>query len=154
MDDAFIPYNDYTGLIETLERFNEVHPSIKFTCEEENGGGIAFNGLLLTRRKDRWLRRNINKKTIWTSQYTNFLSFVPLQYNRNLIKIRHHRIKTICSLDLIEDETMAFYMTLKENGYPEKFINNHITNKREHKKCLTVNKKPLYIRLAFRGDAH
>ncbi|CAH8616881.1 unnamed protein product [Schistosoma rodhaini] len=43
-------------------------------------------------------------------------------------------------------------MTLRENGYPEKFINKNITSKSDHKECLIVNKKPLYIRLQFRGD--
>ncbi|CAH8682281.1 unnamed protein product [Schistosoma rodhaini] len=153
MDDTFILCNDYTDLMETLQLFNTTHPSIKFTCEEENGGRIAFLDVLLTRRKDDSLKRNINRKTSWTGQYTNFLSFVPLQYKRNLIKTLHYRIKTICSEDTVEEETKALYMTLRENGYPEKFINKNITSKRDHKECLTVNKKPLYIRPQFRGDA-
>ena len=89
----------------------------------------------------------------WTGQYTNSFSFVPLQQKWNLIKTLHHRIKTICTMDTIEDETKTLFTTLKENGYPEKFINKNLANKRQCRECPTVNKKPLYIRLQFRGDA-
>lgn len=105
IDDALILCNDHINLIETLVRFNEVHPSIKFTCEVENSGRIAFLGVLLTRRIDKSLRRNINKKTTW---YTNFLSFVTLQYKRNLIKTLHYGIETICSLDVVKVETLLY----------------------------------------------
>ncbi|CAH8523514.1 unnamed protein product [Schistosoma mattheei] len=89
----------------------------------------------------------------WTGQYTNFFSFVSLQQKWNLIKTLHHRIKTICTMDMIEDETKTLFTTLKENGFPEKFINKNLANKRQRRECPTVNKKPLYIRLQFRGDA-
>ncbi|CAI2725421.1 unnamed protein product [Schistosoma spindalis] len=95
---------------------------------------------------------NINRKITSTGQYTNFLSFVPLQYKRNLIKT-HHKIKTICSADTIEDETKMLYITLKENGYPEKFISKNMATKKQNREYPTVNKKPLYIRLQFRDDA-
>ncbi|CAH8470476.1 unnamed protein product [Schistosoma mattheei] len=153
MDDTFILCNNQTDFLKTFDRFNTVHPSIKFTWEKENEGRIAFIDVLLTRKKDGSLERNINREITWTGKYTNFLSFVPLQQKRNLIKTLHHRIKTICTVDAIEDETKALFKTLKENGYPEKFINKNIANKRQRRECLTVNKKPLYIRLQFRGDA-
>ncbi|VDP43173.1 unnamed protein product [Schistosoma margrebowiei] len=56
------------------------------------------------------------------------------------------------SVFLFLTRNSTLYTTLEENRYPEKFINKNITNKREHRECLTVNKKPLYIRLQFRGD--
>lgn len=38
----FIIPNGHTDLIETLDRFNEVHSFIKSIYEEENRGRIAF----------------------------------------------------------------------------------------------------------------
>nr|CAH8828961.1 unnamed protein product [Trichobilharzia regenti] len=63
-----------------------------------------------------------------------------------------HRVRTICSEEVIEGELSIVYDTLIENGYPEKFIKKHMTKKTEKDYSLSVDKKPLYIRLQFMGD--
>lgn len=63
MNDTFVFCKDCTGLIETLERFNKIHLSTNFACDEENGVKVAFPDVLFTKRKDRSLGRNINKKS-------------------------------------------------------------------------------------------
>lgn len=54
----FIIPNDHTYLIETLDRFNEVHSSIKSIYEEENRGRIVFLDVQPTRRIYGSLRRD------------------------------------------------------------------------------------------------
>lgn len=59
---------------------------------------------------------------------------------------------TICSLDAAETKTKALRTTLKESGYPEKFINKHLAMKIGYKECLTMSKMSLYTQIQFRGD--
>ena len=152
MDDTFILCDNDSDKNIIITEFNEVHSAMKFTCEEESQNRIAFLGVLLTRKPDGSIQRNLHRKSKWTGQYTHFHSFVPLQYKRNLIKILSDRVRTICSEEVIEDELRIVYDTLIENSHPDKFIKKHMTKKGEKDHSPSVNKKPLYIRLRFKGD--
>ncbi len=122
-----------------------------FTSEEESDGRLAFLDVLLTKRSDGSLRRNMNRKSTWTGQYTHFLSFVPLQYKRNLIKTLSYRIRTICSADVVDNELNTLHNALRENGYPRKFIIKYMIFKVKIGEFQTVKKKSLFMRLQFRG---
>ncbi|CAH8629860.1 unnamed protein product [Schistosoma rodhaini] len=153
MDDTFILCKDNISQQDVLRQFNEVHPAIQFTSEEESDGRLAFLDVLLTKRSDGSLRRNMNRKSTWTGQYTHFLSFVPLQYKRNLIKTLSYRIRTICSADVVDNELNTLHNALRENGYPRKFIIKYMIFKVKIGEFQTVKKKSLFMRLQFRGDA-
>ncbi|CAH8865615.1 unnamed protein product [Trichobilharzia szidati] len=152
MDDTFILCDNASDRTTIITEFNEVHPAMKFTCEEESQDRIAFLDVLLTRKPDGSIKRNLHRKSTWTGQYTHFHSFVPIKYKRNLVKTLSHRVRAICSEEVIKDELNIVYDTLIENGYPDKFIKKHMTKKAEKDDPLSVNKKPLYIRLQFKGD--
>ena len=143
MDDSFTLCKDNISQQDVLRRFNEVHPPIQFTSEEESDGQIVFLDVLLTKRADGSLKRNLNRKNTWTGQYTHFLIIVPLQYKRNLIQTLSYRIRTICSVDIVQDELSTLHNTLRENGYPGKVIIKYMTRKVRIGGMKTVNKQSL-----------
>ena len=110
-----------------IAQSNEVHPAMKFTCAEESQNRVAFLDVLLTRRPDGSIRRNLNRKSTWTGKYTHFHSFVPLQYKRNLIKSLSYMVRGICSDDVIQGKHRIVYNTLTENSYPDNFMRKHMT---------------------------
>nr|CAH8870376.1 unnamed protein product [Trichobilharzia regenti] len=75
-----------------------------------------------------------------------------MKYKRNLIRCLAFRARSICSEECVEKELQIIRDILSENGYPEKFIKANIGyNSRKHE-LTTVEKKPLFLRLQFKGD--
>nr|CAH8833466.1 unnamed protein product [Trichobilharzia regenti] len=144
MDDTFILCDNGSDRSTIITEFNEVHSAMKFTCEEESQDRIAFLDVLLTRKPDGSIKRNLHSQSTWTGKYTHFHSFVPIKYKRNLVKTLSHRVRAICSKEVIEDELSIVYDTSIENGYPEKLMKKHMTKKTEKDYSLPVKKASLY----------
>ncbi|CAH8616943.1 unnamed protein product [Heterobilharzia americana] len=145
MDDAFIvcETNMYGSKIRS--RFNTVHPAMKFTCGEGSQNKIAFLNVL-SRQTDGSIERDLFRKSAWTGQYTHFLSLVPLQYKRNLVKTLSYGIKAIFLEDTVGEELATLPNTLIENDYPDKFMKKQMIAKMVRKDVPTASRKPLYIR--------
>nr|CAH8823398.1 unnamed protein product [Trichobilharzia regenti] len=94
-----------------------------------------------TRKEDGAIRKSVYRKPTSTGQYTDFLSFVPLKYKRNLIKCLVHRARAICSDDCLDEELNNIERLLSENGYPEKFTDKNMNLKSKQPKLPTVPKK-------------
>ena len=118
--------------------------------EEENS--IPFLDVLLTRRPDMTLKRSVYKKSTWTGQYTNFNSFVPLKYKRNLIRTLFHRALKLCTEDTLANEIELIKNTLKLNGYPDKFIDAQLLQSKNKVVISSAPKKPIYLTLPYKGD--
>ncbi|CAH8627432.1 unnamed protein product, partial [Dicrocoelium dendriticum] len=129
MDDIFCITHKDISLEDILAEFNGAHPAIKFTYELEQDGQLSFLDVHLSRRTDGSILRKTNRKKTWTGQYTNFSSFVPLKYKRNLVHCLTSRARKICSEDALEDEMKSIQNTLRENGYPERFIQRNMQPK-------------------------
>ncbi|CAH8613781.1 unnamed protein product [Schistosoma rodhaini] len=152
IDDTFIVLEKEHEKENILNIFNNIHPSITFTLEEEQNGSISFLDVQLTRRIDGTLKRGLHRKST-VGQYTHFYSAVPMKYKRNLIKILTHRARMICSDDIILDELANIRNLLSKNGYPMKFIDKHMTETKRRTKLPTVPKKVLFLKLQFLNDA-
>ena len=154
IDDTLIVCDEMVDKQEMLDFFNNVRPAIQFTSEEEKDNSIAFLDVLLSRRRDGSIKRNIFRKNTWTGQYTHFQSFTPLQYKINLVKCLSHRIKLLCSEDTVESEIDILKNTLRRNGYPDKFVKKYLVENtvKIRRNCETVSKKTLYLKLDFKGD--
>ncbi|CAI2735413.1 unnamed protein product [Schistosoma spindalis] len=148
IDDTFIVLEKECDKDNLLNTFNNVHPSINFTSEDEQNNSISFLDVQLTRRADGTLKRGLHRKSA-TVQYTHFYSAVPIRYKRNLIKILTHRARRICSEDTIEEELAKIRNILSTNGYPLKFIDKHMMEKKPKAKIPTVPKKVLFIKLQY-----
>ncbi|VDP99689.1 unnamed protein product [Trichobilharzia regenti] len=78
VDDTFIIIDVKADKNEMLIIFNDAHPSLMFTCEEEHDGRLHFLDVQLSRREDGSLKRDVCRKPTSVGQYTHFLSFVPI----------------------------------------------------------------------------
>ena len=151
VDDIFVICDSSADHVLTAERFNNAHPNISFTHELECNNQMPFLDVLLTRTENGSIKRNVYHKPTWTGQYTHFNSFVPLKIKRNLVQSLCARTRNICSDDVLEEELNALRNTLRANGYPDRFLDKHMQHRVTEPKP-TVPRKPLYLRLGFKGD--
>nr|VZI42950.1 unnamed protein product [Spirometra erinaceieuropaei] len=153
VDDIFCLADGTTDTEELVQKFNSAHPSLKFTAETEADNELAFLDVLLHRQEDESIQRRVFRKKTWTGQYVDFLSFVPLNIKRNLIQGLAARVKRLCSPEAIKEELQQLRKTLRENGYPARFVLRNIGERAEKPTVATVEKKDVFIRLPFAGDA-
>ncbi|BHF72983.1 hypothetical protein SprV_0401605600 [Sparganum proliferum] len=153
VDDIFAIATTETDVAALLNAANQAHPSIKFTLEMESAGSLPFLDVLLNRRSDGSIRRSVYRKKTWSGQYTNFASFVPLQQKRNLVRCLAQRARKICSTDSIEEELRKIQGLLRENGYPDRFIAKNLAERPAKPTTLTAEKKTLFLKVPFQGDA-
>ncbi|BHF64614.1 hypothetical protein SprV_0200762000 [Sparganum proliferum] len=153
VDDIFCLADGTTDTEDLVQKFNSAHPSLKFTAEVEAGNEIAFLDVLLHRQEDGSIQRRVSRKKTWTGQYVNFHSFVPLNIKGNLVQGLAARVRRICSPEAIEEELQHLRNTLRENGYPDRFILRNVGERAEKPTVATAEKKELFIRLPFAGDA-
>ena len=131
---------------------NNAHRAIQFTHEKENANHIPFLDVSLRRQNDGKLSRSVYRKASWTGQYVNFSSFVPMVQKRNLVKNLVFRAKNICTEDTLKDELQNIRNILRDNGFPDKFIEKHMVAQPRKPKTSGVPKKTLFLNLAFKGD--
>ncbi|BHF76073.1 hypothetical protein SprV_0501917100 [Sparganum proliferum] len=153
VDDIFAIATAETDVATLLDAANQAHPSIKFTLEMETASLLPFLDVLLSRRPDGSVRRSVYRKKTWSGQYTNFASFVPLQQKRNLVRCLAQRARKICSTDSIEEELRKIQDFLRENEYPERFIEKNIAERPIKPATPTAEKKTLFLKVPFQGDA-
>nr|VZH93500.1 unnamed protein product [Spirometra erinaceieuropaei] len=153
VDDIFCLTDVTTDTDVLNQKFNNSHPSLTFSAAFEANNEIAFLDVLLHRQEDGSIQRRVFRKKTWTGQYINFHSFVPLNIKRNLVQGLAARVRRICSPETVEAELQKLRDTLHENGYPERFILRNIGECTAKPTMATAEKKDLFIRLPFQGDA-
>ena len=84
----------------------------------------------------------------------SFTSFVPIAMKRNLVKNLHNRLLKLSSPEYKKHDEQLLKEALMRNGYPEVFINTHFG----HGSSIPIDeqndeKKPVVLRMQFRGDA-
>nr|VZI16106.1 unnamed protein product [Spirometra erinaceieuropaei] len=153
VDDIFCLADITTDIDDLVQKFNSAHPSPKLTAKSEADNEIAFPDVLLHRQEDGSIQHKVFRKKIWTGQYINFHSFVPLNIKRNLVQGLAARVRRICSPEAIEAELQQLQNTLRENGYPDRFILRNIGERIAKPTVPTAEKKDVFIGLHFTGDA-
>lgn len=152
VDDIIVFGPNNCDLDITLSHFNLAHPNIQFTIERESENKISFLDIEMVRRSDGSIQRKVHRKETWNDQYIHFDSFVPLQQKRNLIKCLTYRALRICSEEVLSDELQHLETIFTGNGYPIRFIQKTIQSVKLKPEKSTVEKKPVFISLPFKGD--
>ena len=136
-----------------LHEINNLHPSLKFTIEEENEDStLPFLDMKI-------IRTNSTLASTWYSKPTdtgltmNFYAQAPMKYKRSLVIGLVHRIYRCCSSWKYFHESIAkAKMLLKKNQYPETFyepiIKKTLTNI-VMKKEKTVEEEEKEMKLIF-----
>jgi hypothetical protein len=152
VDDIFIICSSEVNTSTLLEEFNQAHHAIKFTMEIESNEQLPFLDVLLRRREDGTISRNVYRKPTSVGQYIHFYSFVPLKRKRNLIKNLTFRARKICSPDNIEQELSNLVKLFLKNGYPDKFIKANMKEQQVQPIIQLATKKNVYLRLGYKGE--
>ncbi|BHF57634.1 hypothetical protein SprV_0100057600 [Sparganum proliferum] len=153
VDDIFCLADGTTDIDDLVQEFNGVQPSLKFTADAEADIKIAFLDVLLHRQEDGCIQRRLFRKKTWTRQYVYFHRYVPLNIKQNLFQGLAARLRRICSPEVIDGELQQLRNTLRENGYPARFILQNIGEGIAKPTVATAEKKDVVIRLPFAEDA-
>ncbi|BHF80662.1 hypothetical protein SprV_0702379000 [Sparganum proliferum] len=153
VDDFFAIATAETDIAALLNTVNQAHPSIKFTLEFGTAGSLPFLDVLLSRRPDGSVRRSVYRKKTWSGQHINLANFVPSQQKRNLVRCLAQRARKICSRDSIEEELRKIQDFLRENGYPDRCIAKNMAERPVKPATPTAEKKTLFLKVPFHGDA-
>ena len=135
-----------------LDSLNSAHNNLKFTSEAENENRLSFLDVCLIRREDGSLSRSVHRKATWSGQYLHFKSFAPIKYKRGLVRCLFDRIRRIVTPDQLEEEVNLLHETLKDNGYPARFIDKYAKGRIKRDVFDTVPRKNVYLSLPFKGD--
>ena len=94
VDDTFviIKKNHVTSF---TDHINNVHPSIKWTMEEEKEGKLPMLDTLAHRREDGTIKVTIYRKPTHTDQYLAMDSHHPQQHKLGVIRTLVHRAETL-----------------------------------------------------------
>ena len=96
VDDTLVALSDAL-LDEFTNHINQIHPSIKFTREEEQNLSIAVLDTRITRSPSGTLNFTVYRKATHTDQYLQFDGNQPLQHKLGVVRTLNHRCQSICS---------------------------------------------------------
>ena len=105
----------------TLRQINELHPSLKFTIEQENEVGLPFLDMMIIRQNRRLSSTWYNKPTD-TGLVMNYLALAPKKYKRSVVSGVVHRIYRACSTwEHFHTSMNRAKRILERNQYPPQF---------------------------------
>ncbi|XP_015121828.1 uncharacterized protein LOC107044460 [Diachasma alloeum] len=108
-----------------LEVFNSYETSLQFTHELEEENKIAFLDLLLVHEGNNIITNWYHKKT-WSGRCLNFFSHHPISQKKGTVTILVDRCMKLAHPRFHQENLRLIKETLKENSYPEDFINRQI----------------------------
>ena len=136
VDDVFSHFENKPASVEFCRRLNSLHPSLRFTCEEESEGKLPFLDVKVI-RTDEGMVTTIFRKPTFTGRYTPWDSYSPTNYKINLVLSLAHRARRICSPLMIETEMKTLREIFVRKGYPGHILHKYIQ--------LTVSSRPKFI---------
>ena len=96
VDDTFAFFRSSHEAHEFHQILNSIHPSLKFTREDEEEDKLAFLDINIS-RKGQQLLRSIYRKKTFTGLYIRYDSFCPRHHKLATIKSLASRAKRICT---------------------------------------------------------
>ena len=118
VDDIFCLFDSENHVQEFLSYLNSRHPNMNFTFENENDNYMPFLDVKVIRTDGSFIT-SVYRKPTFSGVYTNFGSFIPELYKRNLVSTLLFRIHTICSTwELMHREVLYLKNILRRNSYP------------------------------------
>ena len=128
VDDTFT-YIKESEIEKVKEILNAFHPSIKFTCEKEEGQKISFLDVLVQRNSD-VITTDIYRKKTDTNIYINWNSFSPQVWKIGTLKGLLKRAYVICSDETKINSEIKHLRNvfIHINQYPRKVVDEVIRN--------------------------
>lgn len=153
LDDTFSIVRNKSEALKLLQLFNSAYENLTFTYEAETNNSLPFLDVCVHRRSDGSLATSIHRKKTWTGVLLSFHSFVPISYKRSIIRSLFSRVVRLCSAEYLREELNFLYKIFIDNAYPPYFIDKYkITDCPNKPQVLTVERKPIWVRVPFYGD--
>ena len=157
VDDIFVFFNKPEHAQFFFEYMNKKHKNMKFSIETEKNGSLSVLDVKTFRENDKFVTIVFRKET-FSGAYTNFISFIPLEYKFGLAHILLNRCFDLSSADFLKfhHEVDKLKKILSKNAYPQKFIDKCIQKFlnnmfMQRLQIPTVPKKELIITLPYLG---
>ena len=157
VDDVFVLLRSADHVQLLASYLSAQHTNINFTFEVEENDTLPFLDVKVFRDADRFTT-SIHRKDTFSGVFTNYTAFIPVEYKRGLVATLLHRAYVVNSSLLgLHEEITRLKEILKNNGYPETFVDRCIFrffNKMYQPKpsIPTVPKKEVRIILPFLGS--
>ncbi|CAF0891263.1 unnamed protein product [Didymodactylos carnosus] len=120
---------------------NKLHPSIKFTFEEENASEHTLPFLDVLVKKTEGYTTSVYRKPSFTGLMTKWLSFIPKRYKRNAISTMVYRAFNVSSTyQILHNEFDVIRVLARKNGYPLNFVEKIIRDHFNHAYTTRSNK--------------
>ena len=129
VDDTFVLIDSTSSVKDICNTLSQYHPSIKFTCEEEDRytHKLPFLDVLVQRKPDEGFHTRVYRKPTFTGHITKWDSFVPKIYKYGALSTMVYRAIKICSsYDLLHREFNSIRSIARRNGYPSSIMNSII----------------------------
>ena len=154
VDDIFVLCRDREHHEKFKEYMNSKHENISFTDELEEKNMLAFLDVAVTRTDDGFTT-NLYRKGTFSGVFTNFFSFLSIQFKSCLISTLLFRCYQLTSTSqAFHKEVERLRGILAKNSYPLEFVDQCITaflNKCHKKPRHTVEKRSQVIVLPYLG---
>ena len=125
VDSTFRVFVSEPGAGKFFSHLNSMHPTLRFTLEEENNSTVPFLDALVRKGTSTFLTTVFRKPT-FTGLYIRWDSFCPKKQKINLIKTLTHWALIICSESKLDNEVEFITGTLCYNGFPEDIVRSVI----------------------------
>ena len=117
VDDLFLLFDHHKDIDEVFKIFNSTYNNITFKKLEENDILSFLDALIY------WTNKNINifayKKPTHTGLYTQWNSYVPIQFKQNLFKTFLNRPHNTCNTYINKHKQIQnIFKSLVHIGYP------------------------------------
>lgn len=120
---TFVP-GDKIG--ELLSAFNNYHPMLKFTLEEERDNSINFLDMTLTRDGRGNITTKWYRKEMASGRYLHFKGHNPTTHKRNVASAITDRAIAFTNPNERPESLKTVKKLLQENGYPKEFVNKTV----------------------------
>ena len=127
VDDCWAYFADEDCALEFKRKLDNLHPSLKFTCEFEQNASLPFLDVLVERVVDGGFITSVYRKPTFTGMCLQFDSFCPVKYKIGLIRCLVNRALRICSVEKLSGELDFLRNMFLKNGYPVGIVNKHLT---------------------------
>ena len=156
VDDIFCLFTNESHVQSFLTYLNTCHPNMSFTYENEKDNVLPFLDINIMRSGHHFIT-SVFRKPTFSGVFTNFGSFIPELYKRNLISTLLFRAYTISSnWELVHKEVIKLKAILLKNAYPESLIDSMVKkffDKLHTKRDIaTVPKEQFEIVLPYLGS--
>ena len=156
VDDCFLLFRSLDHIPLFLNYLNSQHPNISFTSEIEHEGKLPFLDIDVSRSNGKFTT-SVYRKPTFTGLFTNFHSFISLNYKRSLVSCLLHRVFNLSSSYEnfhVQLETIRKLFNL--NGFPSHMFDSIVRHFRDNifqpkPPILTAAKKIIYFSLPFTG---